>query len=375
MFGMKIFYHWTLRTQFLIFGTSRLYVSVPAFRIDTTSCAGLDKGRRAAIRMKPSTKTSRQTFHGLGPTSPMSMTRAPLQLEPPSRQCRFWRFWISAGFSLLAIWTCNLPRAIANTPQKVPEGAGFVQELAAPLSDVQQALDDLLQDQTIHGTYIFDKERTLTGAKLVSQTPLFEPWKGPGSVFYKIRTQAIAPRHFLDSADQGTIAVRYVVTTLDANRTRLRIDAVFVESSRRTVHPSDGTVESSEFKVFQEHLQAIQFDEQEAVDSKRRRDGIELARQTLALQHEDESTRLSAAESSNQDLQQRIHSLRQQIQRRIKSPGANLKAAPFRSAANVTSLAAYTDVIIVIVTPRWYGIETPDGQRGWLPLNQLEPLP
>jgi hypothetical protein len=209
----------------------------------------------------------------------------------------------------------------------------------------------------------------------VPSTPLFEQWKGEGSVYYKVRTDAIAPRHFLETGDQGTIAVRYVVTSVNENRTRLRIDAVFVENARRTVHPSDGTVEASEFKVFQERLQAIQLDEQEALDAKRRRDSIDLARHTLALQHEDESTRLAAAESSNQDLEQRVHSLRQELERRVKAPGADLKAAPFRSAANVTSVSAYTDVVIVIVTPRWYGIETPDGQRGWLPMDQLETLP
>jgi hypothetical protein len=284
---------------------------------------------------------------------------------------RVWRFVAAAcAFSLFG---ALLPAT--RMPQRGPEGPGFVRELAASLSEVQQVLDDLLQDQTIHGTYIYDKERTLLGAKAVSQTPLFERWKGAGSVYYKVRTEAIAPRHFVDSADQGTIAVRYVVTSVDENRTRLRIDAVFVEKARRTVHPSDGTVEASEFKVFQEHLQAMQLDEQEALDAKRRRDGIALAKQTLALQHEDESTRLSAAESSNQDLEQRVHSLRQEIQRRVKAPGTNLKAAPFRSAANVTNLSAYTDVVIMIITPRWYGVETPDGQRGWLPLDQLESLP
>ena len=59
----------------------------------------------------------------------------------------------------------------------------------------------------------------------------------------------------------------------------------------------------------------------------------------------------------------------------MKEPGASLKAAPFRSAANVANLSAFTDVLIVIVTPHWYGVETPDGQRGWLPLDQLDPLP
>jgi hypothetical protein len=295
---------------------------------------------------------------------------------PRIRKSRFAfsRVWHSvAAACALSLFGALLPAA--RMPQRGSEGPGFVRELAASLSEVQQVLDDLLQDQTIHGTYIYDKERTLLGAKVVSQTPLFERWKGAGSVYYKIRTEAIAPRHFVDSADQGTIAVRYVVTSVDENRTRLRIDAVFVENARRTVHPSDGTVEASEFKVFQERLQAMQLDEQEALDAKRRRDGIALAKQTLALQHEDESTRLSAAESSNQDLEQRVHLLRQEIQRRVKAPGTNLKAAPFRSAANVTNLSAYTDVVIMIITPRWYGVETPDGQRGWLPLDQLESLP
>ncbi len=253
--------------------------------------------------------------------------------------------------------------------------ATFVTEFSASLDDVLQALQEDLDDQIIHGTYIFEKEKTLTGAKVAESTPLFEPWKAAGKVFYKIRTDAIAPRHFRESADQGTIAVRYVVTSVASDRTRLRIDAIFVENSRRTVHQSDGTVESSEYKVIQDRLQAIQFAEQEAADTKRRRESIDLARQTVIHQREDETTRLATAQSSTQDLEQRVQALRHQVQERVKAPGADLKAAPFRSAANVAALAAYTDVVIVIVTPRWLGIETPDGQRGWLPLDQLESLP
>ena len=58
---------------------------------------------------------------------------------------------------------------------------------------------------------------------------------------------AIAPRHFRESADQGTIAVRFVVTGVSPERTRLRIDAVFVEDAHRTVHASDGTVAKGAF--------------------------------------------------------------------------------------------------------------------------------
>src|ERR1700687_1010000 len=148
---------------------------------------------------------------------------------------------------------CTVTRLHARPDREVP-GPGFVTEFSASLDDVMQALQEVLQDQTIHGTYVFDKERTLTGAKAVESTPLFEPWKAGGKVFYKIRTGAIASRHSRDSADQGTIAVRYVLTSVSPERTRLRIDAIFVENSHRTVHQSDGTVESSEYKVIQDRV-------------------------------------------------------------------------------------------------------------------------
>jgi hypothetical protein len=326
----------------------------------------------SAVSMKPMSKTERLTLRAFCAVRSMSMS--PTNGSPKCREVgQFSRLVVGVIACVPCLLWSSSPAA--GLPQGDSSATGLVQEIAAPLADVQQALDEVLHDQTIHGTYVFEKERTLTGAIVVSETALFERWKDAGNAFYKLRTQAIAPRHFVGSADQGTIAVRYIVTSLDANRTRLRINAVFVETSHRMAHPSDGTVESSEFKVFQEHLLAIQFAEQEALDTKRRRDGIDLARRTLALQYEDESTRLSTAVSSVEDLEHRIHALRRQLERRVKAPGANLKAAPFRSAANVTNLSAYTDVVIVVVTPRWFGIETPDGQRGWLPLDQLEPLP
>jgi hypothetical protein len=210
---------------------------------------------------------------------------------------------------------------------------------------------------------------------VVDSTPLFGPWKGPGQVFYKIRKDAIAPRHFLETGDQGTIAVRYVVTSVSPERTRMRIDAVYVENTHRRVHASDGTVEASEYKAIQERLQAIQFAEQEAAEAKRRRDSAEAVKRSFIRQHEDETTRLAAAQSSVQDLKQRVNTLRHEVEQRVRAPGADLKAAPFRAAASLKVLSAFTEIVIIIVTPHWYGVETPDGQRGWIPRNQLEPLP
>jgi hypothetical protein len=251
----------------------------------------------------------------------------------------------------------------------------FVGELMAPESDVLEALHEVLEDHIIHGTKVFEREPTLTGAEEVSSTALFPPWQGGGKVFYKVRADVIAPRHFRESSDMGSIAVRYVVVKVTAQRTRVQIDAVFVETAHRAVHPSDGTVESSEFKEIQEQLQAIQFAAQEAADIKRRRDSADLVRQTIIRKREDETTLLASAQSSVKDLEQRLKDMRHEVERRVKAPGTDLKAAPFRSSAKVVTLAAYTEVVIVIVTPHWYGVETPDGQRGWIAIEQLEPLP
>ncbi len=253
--------------------------------------------------------------------------------------------------------------------------AGLVMEFSASYDDALEALQEIVQDKTVHGTYMFDRDTTLTGAVTAESTPLFERWEGGGKVFYKIRTEVIAPRHFRDSADLGTVAVRYVLTNAGPERTRLRIDAIFVEKARRVAHASDGTVESSEYKLIKERLDAMQFAEQEAVEAQRRRESQDLAKQVLLRQRDDESARLAAAESSAKDLEERVNGLRHQLVRRVKAPGASLKAAPFQSAANMADLAAYSDVVIVIVTPYWYGIETSDGRRGWVPVDQVEPLP
>jgi hypothetical protein len=268
-----------------------------------------------------------------------------------------------------------LAGSLAATSKERLEGPGFVKELEASPRDVMDALKSDLEDQTIHGTYIYDKQQTLDGATEENSSKYFEPWSGAGQVFYKVRAKAIAPRHFLESADQGTIVVRFVLITLTSDRSRLRIDAIYVEDARRAYHISDGTVEAAEFKVIQDRLQAIQIDEQEAADSKRRRDSAELVRHNYLQQREDETTRLANAQESVNDLQERVQKLRREVDRRVKAPGADLKAAPFREAATIAPLAAYTEVAIIIVTPYWLGVEESDGQRGWLATDQLEMLP
>jgi len=251
----------------------------------------------------------------------------------------------------------------------------MTREFAATPEEVRQAVMSVSHDQIIHGTLVFDKDPTLTGAEFVESTPLFDPWQGPGEVYYKIHRDVIAPRHFVDSGDQGTIAVRYVVIPVNADRTRVKIDAVYVESAHRVMHASDGSVEKSEMQEIKERIETAQEAAQEAADAKRRQQSAELVRQTYVRQREDETARLGDAQSAQQQLEQQVKDLRHALERRIKAPGADLKAAPFQSAANLKTLAAYTEVIVLIVSPHWLGIETPEGQRGWIYEEHLEPIP
>jgi hypothetical protein len=67
--------------------------------------------------------------------------------------------------------------------------------------------------------------------------------------------------------------------------------------------------------------------------------------------------------------------LRKQVERLVKSPGAPLKSAPFHTASTLQLLGTGTEVLILISTPYWYGVETHEGQHGWMMRDQLELLP
>jgi hypothetical protein len=277
----------------------------------------------------------------------------------------------TAAFSALV--TLLLPAV--GLPKETLATPGLMREFFGSVEEVRQAVQFVVHDHIIHGTLVFDKEPILNGAETVDSCALFDPWQGPGDVYFKIRKDAIAPRHFLESADQGTIAVRFVIIPVDANRTRVKIDAIYQESAHRAFHASDGTVEKSEMKEIKDALESLQEAAAQAADARRRETSAELVRQSLVRQREDETSRLSNAQVSQKNLEQQVNALHRELERRVKSPGADLKAAPFQSAATLTTLSAFTDVVILIVTPHWLGIETPDGQRGWLPLEKLEQLP
>jgi hypothetical protein len=259
--------------------------------------------------------------------------------------------------------------------KKEDPSLGFSSEIKFPETEVLDAVEAVVDDGIIQGTKEYNKDKYIEHAAAAPSSPLFPQWKDSGKVFYKLRTKVLAPANFKDAADEGTIAVRYIVQSRDPGKTILRIDAVFVEDVRRTVHPSDGSVESAEYQDVQDHIDAVELQKTQAREGEKQRQE-ELAQRELELKREKgEAVNLAAAQTSAQALEQHVRDLQRQAERVIKAPGAQLKAAPFQTASNLKSLETGAEVVIVIATPYWYGVETEDGQHGWIHRKQLEPLP
>jgi hypothetical protein len=299
-------------------------------------------------------------------------------------------------------------------------GAGLIVNVPLPEPEVAQAVEDVAQNTIIRGTKEYNKDEYIAGAVAVTSTPVFPAWTEGGKVFYKVRQQALDPRNFKDSGDVGTLAVRYVVQVQGFQNTVLRIDALFVEDFRRSVHLSNGSVESAEYKDIHDHLQAVELmkkETAEALQAKQERlakqnfgtgdDTVLLSTPPATAKPSDrtaidrtmgESTNGRAAPASAplsslasptsaitptaaaygqtaESLEQHVAELRQQVERLVKKPGAPLKSAPFHTASTLKSLEPGVEVLILISTPYWYGVETHGGQHGWIRRDQLEQVP
>jgi hypothetical protein len=254
-------------------------------------------------------------------------------------------------------------------------GMGLSTEVAAPEREVLEAVAAIVDNGIIQGSFEYNKDKFIDKANATESSSLFPAWTEPGTVFYKIRTKVLAPANFKETRDEGTLAVRYVVQSKDAGKTILRIDAIFVEDFRRTPHPSDGSVESAEYRDIQDHVDQLELQKNQAQQGEKHRQE-ELARQALERKSEEnEAVALATAQNSEQSLEQHVRDLRRQAERVIKAPGGQLKSAPFHTASILKPLDAGIEVVIVVSTPYWFGVETEDGQHGWVHGDQLEPLP
>jgi hypothetical protein len=336
-------------------------------------------------------------------------------------------------FLALLLFASALPLA-GREKDKLPYGEGLIVNIPVPESEVEQVVEEMVQNGIIRGTKEYNKDEFVSGAKAASSCRVFPPWKEGGRVFYKVREQAIDPRNFKDSTDVGTLAVRYVVKPQGGKNTVLRIDALFEEDFRHIVHQSDGSVEGSEYKDIQEHIDAIEVMKKQNVEAEEEREEqqrqkkqkaaiqtyapTEIARQSSAPPSGPEAVPQAAvpkaatqpavpqppvpqatesqAESSSpagatqspgqtlssqslpgesqpgQTLEEHVKDLRKQLERLVKAPGAPLKSAPFHTASTLQTLTTGTEVLLLISTPYWYGVETHEGQHGWIMRDQLE---
>jgi hypothetical protein len=250
-------------------------------------------------------------------------------------------------------------------------------QLDSPESEVRQAVQEVSEDQIIHGTYSYEKEKTLYGAHSADASAIFGVWQNPGRAFYKVADNVLAPRFFKDSGDVGTVTVRYVVEAISPSSTSLRIDAVYFDA-RHARHKSNGNVESKEYEAVQEHLRSIQAQQKQDAAAEQRiahqREAAHPAQASNPVSASNTPSRLPA-DSSAQSLEQKVESLRRQLELRVKTSGAVLKSAPYKSATTIQSLPAAAVVVVVVLTRYWYGVETEDGHKGWVHRSELEQLP
>ena len=253
-------------------------------------------------------------------------------------------------------------------------GMGLTVTVAASQAEIVQAVQDVVADGIIQGSKEYNKDEYIAGAKAADKTSVFPKWTGPGQVFYKVRENALDPRNFKDGGDSGTLAVRYVVQHGDEKNTILKIDAIFVDDSHLRPHSSNGSVEAAEFKEIQDHLAAMHLAKERAAEDEKRHQQ-ELAAKELERKHKEQQLEFAAAQKPDESLEHHVQTLRRDVERVVKVPGAQLKSAPFRSASSLKPLAPGSQVVILITTPYWFGVETEDGQHGWIHHSELEQLP
>lgn len=264
-----------------------------------------------------------------------------------------------------------LAAASAHGKDSVPFGQSLIVNLPFPETEVAQVVEEVVQNGIIRGSKEYNRDEYITGATAASSSRLFRDEPEGGRIFYKVRAKALAPRNFKESNDVGTLAVRYIVQSQDANHTVLRIDALFVEDFRHVTHSSDGSVESAEYKDIHDRLDAFTLAKTQPEPAQTQPPSqIELANGAASAPLVTASIPPDAP-----SLQQHVQDLRRQVERLVKSPGAPLKSAPFRSATTLQPLPTGAQVAIVIVTPYWLGVETQDGHRGWMLRDDLELLP
>jgi hypothetical protein len=304
----------------------------------------------------------------------MSLDERSVDLTRRTLNCKLEHslFWAAVALALVCQPAAS-PVAARALPDQPAEG--FAIDLPNSEEDVVLAVQTVVNDHIIRGTYVYEREKILNGAVAETASTYFSPGSQEGRVFYKVRRNALAPRNFKDSSDIGVITVRYIVRPTSTGRTHLEILAVFVEDGTHRLHRSNSTVETSEFTEIQKQLEQMQKDRMQAEETQQKKSLEAEKASALVRQQDEETSRYRATESSLQTLEERANQLQHALEVRVPAENTELKAAPFHSAAALAKLPANSDVLVEIITTYWYGVETTDGHRGWLRRDQVVSIP
>lgn len=279
-------------------------------------------------------------------------------------QSRFWHSLSRSHRNLLILVSVILLVGSA-LARKEHYGEGLTVELDATYDQAVKAVQEIAENGTIQGTWQYKGTHELDGAEPAKSAEGFSEWRGQGMVFYKVRPKALAPQHFYASADQGTVAVRYIVESDGPRTTKLRIDAVFEEDDHHHSHPSDGQVENSEYTAITQKVS--EYEEQEkkraqtaALDEKGKQ--VEQLRESL----NQETAELNALRVKEQALQKQAAKTADGEVVTVRAASADLKAAPYRASRTLQLLSRGQAVTLLTRAGGWCRVQTGHGEQGWV---------
>ena len=273
--------------------------------------------------------------------------------------------WLILGSVLLSL-------TAGNARKRQHWGEGFSVDLDQPYDQVLSIVQQVTNDGIIRGTYQYKGTNQLDGAESARTSSAFPKWTGAGTVLYKVRPNTLAPEHFYQSGDKGTVVVRYIVQPAGPNSTQLRIDAIFQEDDRHHSHASDGLVESNEFEAIAAKIkeqQDVAARQREEEDQKKQQQRVE----ELQAELDRENATLAAAKEKEQQLQSKLQaSSPANRTARVRTSRAELKVAPYNQSETLHALSQGDTVTVLSQTRAWYRVQAPNGQQGWVYQLMLE---
>jgi hypothetical protein len=310
----------------------------------------------------------------------------------------------SGVYFVAALCIAALLASVASAQFRDPRrktSVGFSVELPISAETLAAAVRRVASNGSIGGTFEYRGDSDVSGATLEASADALEsgsPADGV-SAFYKVRKNVLAPAHFPSSNDMGVITVRYEMEPAGAQRTVLRIDAVFVRDGSRAPYFSDGTVEASEYRRIQELLPTFSLlthdvsksppaaaqpvtaptappGEDQVTAPVLRAHVAAAVAPALSLENtlEEEKAQLAAVNSSVDQLQERARQLRFDTLGRVKFPRSPLKAAAYTESETLRVLDRGEEVTVLTTTRYWYRVRSADGREGWIYYMFLEPL-